>query len=186
MLKILKQTNTNWKTTPKLDLERYVGSSDYIDFITPEMMSESIMTGYDVYNRQFLALKLDIEIVKKKHKYDFGKEKDKDDEKKDDENNDDEKEDDDNFNKIGYKMQVVETFFERYSNDDKNLAFGCVNYTPMLYNDSRVRDYDWDNLLKRLKLLFDGNSLYNIDSWTIQNPSDSIIGNSNILFKLSK
>ena len=175
MLKILKQTNTNWKSIPKLDLESYVGASDYIDFITPEMMSESIMTGYDVYNRQFLALKLDIEVVKKRSKYG-------DEEKEEKEYEDDE----DIYNKLGYKIQVVETFFERYSNDDKTLAFGCMNYTHMLYNDSRVRDYDFDNLLKRLKILFDGNALYNIDSWKIQNSSDFILGNSNILFKLSK
>lgn len=42
---------------PTLDLQSRAGSSDYIDFITPEEMSSSVMVGKDYCNRKFVCIR---------------------------------------------------------------------------------------------------------------------------------
>lgn len=59
--------------------------------------------------------------------------------------------------------ETVGTFFQRYSDCNKNWAFGSKSYDFAIYHDSRLRNEDYDFLEKRLKLLLNGEIIYNID-----------------------
>ena len=53
----VKALFARFEDLPVLDISG-TGSTGYIDFITPEMMSESVMRGEDDYGRPFVAFKL--------------------------------------------------------------------------------------------------------------------------------
>lgn len=57
------------------------------------------------------------------------------------------------------KWQEVGTFFQRYTNDIKNWAFGTCYPRQVLYDDSRVRISDYGYLTERLRLLISGTTL---------------------------
>jgi len=59
ILNSLKQTMT---ILPKLDLQERVGHTGYIDFITPEEVTELSMSGIDYYNRPFVVVKGHFEL----------------------------------------------------------------------------------------------------------------------------
>lgn len=50
----------------------------------------------------------------------------------------------------------VGTFFQRYSENDRDWAYGTCYEHNTIYWDSRVREYDFEQLALRLKRLFDG------------------------------
>ena len=57
ILKLLEEKNNY----PELDIGNRCGGTGYIDFITMEEVTNSIMWGRDIYNRYFLVFKLLIE-----------------------------------------------------------------------------------------------------------------------------
>ena len=61
--------------------------------------------------------------------------------------------------------EIVGTFFQRYS-DTNDYAFGTLYDLNIIHHDSRIRDYQCDNLEKRLKLLLDGHTIRNIDTFS--------------------
>jgi hypothetical protein len=73
--------------------------------------------------------------------------------------------------------EIVGTFFQRYSNTNQ-YAFGTVYDLNIIHHDSRVREYQSENLEKRLKLLLDGQTIKNIDTFT--DDTDYILGNGYI------
>jgi hypothetical protein len=70
--------------------------------------------------------------------------------------------------------EIVGTFFQRYSNTNQ-YAFGTAYDLNIIHHDSRLREYQSENLEKRLKLLLDGQTLKNIDTFT--DDTDYILGN---------
>lgn len=64
----------------------------------------------------------------------------------------------------------VGTFFQRYSDNKRDWAYGTCYDFNTIYWDSRVREYDFEKLELRLKRLFDGES---VDS--IGDPSQYIV-----------
>lgn len=57
---------------------------------------------------------------------------------------------------------AVGTFFQRYTDDVINWAFGTCYTTNRIHNDARVRDYQYENLEKRLTMLFSGEKINTI------------------------
>jgi hypothetical protein len=53
-------------------------------------------------------------------------------------------------------FNIVGTFFQRYSDYTSEWAFGTCYNMGLIYNDSRVRVRDYDDLNYRLKKLFSG------------------------------
>jgi hypothetical protein len=69
-----------------------------------------------------------------------------------------------NVKKKGIISQAVGTFFQRYTDDTKNWAYGtCYNHSDSIYVESRVRLYDYEDLTKRLKLFLDGSEINGYD-----------------------
>jgi hypothetical protein len=144
---------------PKLNLGEKNGKTGYIDFITSTDMSHPIMQGYDSAGRKFVSIKVNTV---------------------DTENGD--------------KGPVVGTFFERYSDNSLSLlsskrewAFGTCYSLNIIHNDSRVRDYQYENLELRLKSLVDGKTLYDIDTSPTMDENeevDYVLGNGKISFTL--
>lgn len=54
IIKLLEEKNNH----PKLDIGNRLGSTGYIDFITLEEVTSSIMWGLDIHRRPFIVLKL--------------------------------------------------------------------------------------------------------------------------------
>ena len=66
--------------------------------------------------------------------------------------------------------QVVCTFFQRFSDNTDSWAFGTNLWNfGILYNDSRVRDYDYALLEDRLGRLVAGEKVYH-DEYTLSIP----------------
>jgi hypothetical protein len=79
--------------------------------------------------------------------------------------------------KTNQYKEIVGTFFQRYSNTNQ-YAFGTVYDLNIIHHDSRLREYQSENLEKRLKLLLDGQTIKNIDTFT--DDTDYILGNGYI------
>lgn len=45
---------------PNLYIDSRVGHSNYIDFLTFNEVTEPVMTGYDIFSRQFMVIKMDV------------------------------------------------------------------------------------------------------------------------------
>jgi hypothetical protein len=138
---------------PRLNIRDRKGVTGYIDFINNSDMTNPIMIGYDYVGRQFISFKLAVY--------------DKD---------------------MQYLTDVTGTIFERYSDSSNNLAYGTsyiINPDNMseyhLWYDSRIRDYDMENLFKRINLLVAGETIK-----TIINGNISIHGSGNYYLKLSQ
>lgn len=89
-----------------------------------------------------------------------------------------------------YLSDVVGTIFERYSSNSNALAYGTCyrleNNNYFIYDDSRVRDYDYDNLIKRLTKLFNGEMLKSLDLSTNMTDMNRVDGNGTFYVELSK
>lgn len=129
---------------PVLDIGKRVGPTNYIDFIGPDEMFNSIMKGVDVYRRPFISIKV---------KY-----------------NDLNSNSDEDLVKF-----AVGTFFQRYTDDNYNWAYGTRYKQNIIYNSSIVRDYDYESLETRLKKIFDGESVNIIKVYQDDNTNLSII-----------
>lgn len=58
-------------------------------------------------------------------------------------------------NNLDDSSYAVGTFFQRYTNDIYNLAFGTCYQTGLLYDKSRLHESDYIILENRIKLLMD-------------------------------
>lgn len=119
--------NIMYDELPILDLGNRSGHTDYIDFITTQEMSSSIMRGIDVYKRPFIAFK--VKVI--------------------DANN--------------VEQEMVSTFFQRYTDDIYNWAYGTCYNTNTLYHNSRIHDYEYEMLTSRLCKLISGIPIKNIE-----------------------
>jgi len=85
--------------------------------------------------------------------------------------------------------QLVGTFFQRYTDDYDNWAYGtCYAEGFYIYCDSRIRTNHYEWLEKRLNLLLQGTILNNIDLYTDcdDNEIDYINGNGSVQISLAK
>jgi hypothetical protein len=73
--------------------------------------------------------------------------------------------------------EIVGTFFQRYLNTNQ-YAFGTAYDLNIIHHDSRLREYQSENLEKRLKLLLDGQIIKNIDMFA--DDINYILGNGYI------
>jgi hypothetical protein len=55
--------------------------------------------------------------------------------------------------------EAVGTFFQRYSDNNNSWAYGTCYELNSLYNDSRIRLCDYENLAERIKRLVNGEEL---------------------------
>lgn len=145
------------KDKPNLSLGNKEGFTGYIDFIKSSDMNESIMKGMDMHGRIFIAFKLKVKKI------------------------------DDNGDNNEWS-EIVGTLFERYSDSKGNMAYGTCyllgegNYH--LWNDSRVRMNEMDDLFKRLKLLIHGNIIKSI-KLSFDDNTDNVNGNGDYYIKLA-
>jgi hypothetical protein len=144
---IYNSFNDIYISLPILDIKQREGNTGYIDFIKSDDMKYPIMKGVDIFNRPFVAMKLNT------------------------------------FNiETSEKNCIVGTFFQRYSDDLVNWAYGTCYDLNLLYSDSRIRVCEYENLENRLKLLLSGNTVFNLNSFSDNyNP---VVGNGNIEIRL--
>ena len=87
--------------------------------------------------------------------------------------------------KTGETSQAVGTFFERYSSDSKNWAFGTCYPLNIIHYDSRVRESQYSDLEQRLTLLFGGEELNDIDGEADDEVDYYVKGHGELSVKLS-
>lgn len=133
------------KLLPQLDLENKIGSTGYIDFISAEEMKQPIMKGVDFYYRPFIAIKL----TAKKNTSDY------------------DTLDSDDSDLDG--LEIVGTFFQRYTSDKKTWAYGTRYGINMLWHDSRIREKDYTSLEERLKKIINGESVLSTNPLSVNN-----------------
>jgi hypothetical protein len=131
------------KNIPVLDINTRAGHTDYIDFITPEDMSHSVMRGTDFYGRPFLAVKINCEQSLKT-----------------------EEEDTEEDHKCTKRYEVVGTFFQRYTDSHSAVAYGTCFQQDLLYDDSRVRtEQDQEIIANRINKLLRGETIFSYGFW---------------------
>jgi hypothetical protein len=133
---------------PILDIGDQVGDTQYIDFITSDMMSHYIMRGVDKFGRPFLSVKVEQKFKISKNSNDT---------------NDEEEETD----VIKQKTKsIVGTFFQRYSDGEYPTVFGTAYNRNIIYHNTTVSSlYETNTAIGRLKKLLAGEMIRDIDIW---------------------
>ena len=143
---------------PRLNLGERVGHTGYIDFISPKDMTAPIMTGRDVYGRNFIAICVDI----------YGK--------------------DDKFlgSSVGTFFERYSDSSQSiaYGTNVWSVEDGLDRYTNILYFDSRVRD-NHEYVIERIYNLAKGVKVYNYDSDMGIDPNSIAMGNGPLRLVLS-
>ncbi len=76
--------------------------------------------------------------------------------------------------------EVVGVFFQRYTNDSSEWAYGTCYPLNMIYHSSRVREEHMEGLAIRLNTLFEGGEIRNVD-FGLSHNEDWINGNGPIV-----
>jgi hypothetical protein len=147
------------KMLPNLDLKNKIGSTGYIDFIKAEEMKQPVMKGIDFYHRPFIAIKLTA--------------------KKNTSACDTLDSDDSDLEGV----TIVGTFFQRYTGDKNEWAYGSRYGINMLWHDSRIRKNDYISLEQRLKKIINGEIVFSTDP--ISFSTDTITGDGDWTLTLS-
>ncbi len=84
----------------------------------------------------------------------------------------------------GEVSQAVGTFFERHNTKRNEWAFGTCYDLGLIHHYSRVEPHYEANLERRLKLLFDGESVRNIEAWSATG-DELVYGNGSLEVSLA-
>jgi hypothetical protein len=81
----------------------------------------------------------------------------------------------------------VGTFFQRYSDDKLELAFGTCGQLGLLYDRSRINESDYNILEERIKLLINNVNIYNITfNENLEDNKFWLYGNGDYLITINK